>query len=208
MIYSGHDRNEMEKINEMDELNESNVTGDNKTDAATSRNSLQRKRRLSLNPEDFYQLGIFNQGYQNETIATEIGEVKNDESIEPCCEVDAHFEMQIPSLTKTGKSRKASFHDQKQHEYETSDEEKDSSDVVCSPATIPFKIEVATLPERERKLSFVKKERGSENTGTEEDSIDISCKPEKGRPMITRDWLMNPHVYKVCIHVCISPGLF
>ena len=127
-----------------------------------------------------------------------LGEVRDDEPIEPCCEVDVHFEREIPSLTKTRMSRKVSFHDQKQHEYETLDEEKDSTDLVCSPATNAFKIEVATLPERERKSSFVKKERGPENTGTEEDSFDITCKPEKRRPMTTRDWLMNRHVYKVC----------
>ena len=188
----------MEKMNGMDELSESTDTGDNERDAATSRKFRHRKKGLSLIPEDFHQLGLYNQGYQNETTEPEIRKVKDDESVEPCCEVDVHFEMQIPSLTKARKSRKVSFYDQKQHEYETSDEEKDSTDVVCSPATNAFKIEVATLPERERKLSFVKKERGSENTGTEEDSTEITCKPEKRRPMTTRGWLMNPHVYKVC----------
>ena len=57
----------------MDEPSESTDTVVNERDAATSRNSRQRKRAgWCLSPEDFHQLGIFNQGYQNEIIGTQI----------------------------------------------------------------------------------------------------------------------------------------
>ena len=160
--------------------------------------SRRRRGGMSLAPEEVFELGIHNLGYQNETCGLEMRTINEEEAIEPVGEGDAiihGFEKQMSPFTETTKCEKVSFSVPERNEVRNS-------------GIYPLHSEMTAFSDKEtqRKLSISElEENGSEKKETGDESNDKSCKSaitggsEKRKPKTTRDWLKTPGVYKVGI---------
>ena len=130
----------------------------------------QRKKGIVMSLEDIRKLGSCNLGFQNERI-----EAKNPvESWEDSHSVCTHFKVDISALEKTENNRKVSFLVEKSGS-ERLEEDECSIAVTCDAKP------------SSRKGSI----------------LDVSCESEppesskKRRPKTMKDWLVDPHLYKV-----------
>lgn len=120
--------------------------------------------------EDIHELGSCNLGFQNESIETN----NPVESCEDAHSVCTHFKVDMSALEKTENNRKVSF------PVEKSGSER--------------------LEEDEWSIAVTCDAKPSSKKGN---MLDVSCESEppesikKRRPKTMKDWLVNPHLYKV-----------
>lgn len=135
----------------------------------------QRKKGIVMSLEDIHELGSCNLGFQTESIGT-----KNPlESCEDAHSVCTHFKVDMSALEKTENNRKVSFPVGKRGSERL---EEDEYSIAVTWDAKPSSRKGSILDEH---LDCV----------TCESEPPRSSK--KRRPKTMKDWLVNPHLYKV-----------